>query len=107
MWVTARDCGDQLGLAGREALARVEAPDAFQQPLAAQHLVAAGDRSMIRSLLTGCQAFRTDRRGVAAMEYGLIAAFVAVAIIAGVTSLGSNLGGFFTTMAGHFAAGGG
>jgi pilus assembly protein Flp/PilA len=57
---------------------------------------------MTRSLLTRCLALRGDKRGVAAMEYGLIAAFVAVAIIAGLTALGTNLGTFFTTLAGRF-----
>jgi pilus assembly protein Flp/PilA len=57
---------------------------------------------MTRFLIDRCRAALVDRSGVAAMEYGLIAAFVAVAIIAGVTSLGSNLGSFFTTLAGKF-----
>ena len=34
------------GLAGGEALLRIEAPDAFEQALAAQHLVAAGDAAV-------------------------------------------------------------
>ncbi len=34
---------------------------------------------------------KTDRRGVTAMEYGLITAIMAVAIIAGVTSFGGNV----------------
>jgi pilus assembly protein Flp/PilA len=58
---------------------------------------------MTRSLLARCRAAFNDKRGVAAMEYGLIAAFVAVAIIAGLTALGTNLGTFFTTLAGRFA----
>ena len=39
---------------------------------------------------------KSDRRGVTAMEYGLIAALVAVAIIAAVTSLGTQLASTFT-----------
>jgi pilus assembly protein Flp/PilA len=59
---------------------------------------------MTRSLLTRCLALCNDKRGVAAMEYGLIAAFVAVALIAGLTTLGGNLSGFFTSLAGKFIA---
>jgi len=36
-------------------------------------------------------ALRTDKRGVTAMEYGLIAALVAVVIITTLTTLGTNL----------------
>lgn len=61
---------------------------------------------MTRSLTSRIAAFRADTRGVAAMEYGLIAAFIAVAIIAGLTAVGGNLGTFFTDLASKFAAGG-
>jgi pilus assembly protein Flp/PilA len=37
-----------------------------------------------------------DRKGATAIEYGLIAALIAVAIIGGVTSLGTNASGTFT-----------
>ncbi len=36
-------------------------------------------------------AIRFDKRGVTAMEYGLIAALVAVVIIASITAVGTNL----------------
>lgn len=36
-------------------------------------------------------ALRFDKRGVTAMEYGLIAALIAVAIIATVTTVGTSL----------------
>jgi pilus assembly protein Flp/PilA len=36
-------------------------------------------------------ALRFDRRGVTAMEYGLIAALIAVVIITAVTNIGTNL----------------
>jgi len=39
--------------------------------------------------------------GVTAIEYGLIAALIAVAIIAAVTSLGLDLGETFNEIAGH------
>ena len=40
-----------------------------------------------------------DRKGVTALEYGLIASLIAVAIIAGVTQLGTSLGTLFTGIA--------
>jgi pilus assembly protein Flp/PilA len=40
-------------------------------------------------------ALRFDKRGVTAMEYGLIAALVAVVIITAVTSIGTNLNAKF------------
>jgi pilus assembly protein Flp/PilA len=40
-----------------------------------------------------------DRKGATAIEYGLIAALIAVAIIGGVTSLGTNAQGTFTKVA--------
>jgi pilus assembly protein Flp/PilA len=36
-----------------------------------------------------------NRKGATAIEYGLIAALIAVAIIGGVTSLGTNASGTF------------
>lgn len=44
-------------------------------------------------------ALKSDRRGVTAMEYGLIAALVAVVIIGAVTTLGTKLTATFTTVA--------
>ncbi len=45
-------------------------------------------------------ALKTDRRAVTALEYGLIASLVAVAIVAGATTLGTSIGTAFTTIAG-------
>ena len=44
--------------------------------------------------------FLKDESGATAIEYGLIAALIAVAIIAGATAVGTNLGATFTTVAG-------
>ena len=41
-----------------------------------------------------------DETGVTAIEYGLIAALIAVVIIAAVTTLGTNLSTLFSTIAG-------
>ena len=44
--------------------------------------------------------FVSDESGVTAIEYGLIAALIAVIIIGAVTLVGSNLSTTFTTVAG-------
>ncbi len=44
--------------------------------------------------------FIKDDPGATAIEYGLIAALIAVAIIAAVTSVGTSLQATFTTVAG-------
>ncbi len=41
-----------------------------------------------------------DERGATAIEYGLIVALIAVAIIAALTTVGTNLSTLFTTVAG-------
>ena len=41
-----------------------------------------------------------DESGATAIEYGLIAALIAVAIITAATTVGTNLGSTFTTIGG-------
>lgn len=43
--------------------------------------------------------FLKSKSGATAIEYGLIASLIAVAIIAGATTLGSNIGETFNTVA--------
>ena len=43
---------------------------------------------------------KTDRRGVTALEYGLIAALIAGVIVTAVTLIGTNLTASFTAVAG-------
>ena len=43
--------------------------------------------------------FMKDESGATAIEYGLIAALISVAIIGGATALGTSVGGTFTTVA--------
>ena len=43
-------------------------------------------------------SFYKDESGATAIEYGLIAALIAVVIITGVTAVGTNLSGTFTTL---------
>ena len=45
------------------------------------------------------QSFARDERGATAIEYGLIAALIAVVIIAGASSLGKNVGTTFNKVA--------
>jgi pilus assembly protein Flp/PilA len=44
--------------------------------------------------------FLRDESGATAIEYGLIAALIAVVIITAVTAVGTNLQGTFNTVAG-------
>jgi pilus assembly protein Flp/PilA len=44
------------------------------------------------------QRFKADEDGATAIEYGLIAALIAVAIIAAVRTLGTSLSGTFTSV---------
>ncbi|MBI1398595.1 MAG: Flp family type IVb pilin [Hyphomonas sp.] len=47
--------------------------------------------------------FLKDESGATAIEYGLIAALIAVAIIGGVTALGTQTGNTFNTVADSIA----
>jgi pilus assembly protein Flp/PilA len=47
--------------------------------------------------------FIKDESGATAIEYGLIAALIAVVIIGAVTTLGTNLRGTFNNIAGNVA----
>jgi len=46
--------------------------------------------------------FAKDESGVTAIEYGLIATLIGVAIITGATALGSALNGMFQDLSGKF-----
>jgi pilus assembly protein Flp/PilA len=50
--------------------------------------------------------FLKDEEGVTAIEYGLIAALIAVVIIGAVATLGTNLSSKFSTVATHVSAAG-
>jgi pilus assembly protein Flp/PilA len=51
-------------------------------------------------LLQKVRQFLADERGANAIEYGLIATFIAVAIIGGVQLVGQDLEQLFTNLAG-------
>lgn len=44
------------------------------------------------------RAFWTDQTGATSIEYGLIAALIAIVIITGVTAIGTKLSTKFTTL---------
>jgi pilus assembly protein Flp/PilA len=49
------------------------------------------------------RTFPRDTRGATATEYGLILAFIAVALLAAATLLGQTLSDFFQSLANRFA----
>jgi pilus assembly protein Flp/PilA len=51
--------------------------------------------------IQAAKRFVRDEEGVTAIEYGLIAALIAVAIITAVTLVGTNLDDLFTKIAGE------
>ena len=42
---------------------------------------------------------RTDQRGATAIEYGLIAALIAIALMSGISALGGGAGGMWSDLA--------
>jgi pilus assembly protein Flp/PilA len=60
----------------------------------------------VSRLFTKLGVLQRDRKGVTALEYGLIAALIAVVIIASVSTLGKNLGATFTGISSHFSTAG-
>ena len=54
----------------------------------------------MKTLLHNLTRFYRDEEGVTAIEYGLIASLVAVAFIAGATTLGEKLRDVFSGIAG-------
>jgi pilus assembly protein Flp/PilA len=54
----------------------------------------------MQNILTHAKRFLRDEDGVTAIEYGLIAALIALIIIGSVTTLGTNLNKVFSDVAG-------
>lgn len=55
---------------------------------------------MMIKFISAVKKFASDENGVTAIEYGLIAALIAVGISVAVTTLASDLKATFTTIAG-------
>jgi pilus assembly protein Flp/PilA len=53
----------------------------------------------VKKLILGVQRFLKDEEGVTAIEYGLIAALIAVVIITAVQLVGTNLNQVFNRVA--------
>lgn len=53
---------------------------------------------MLSMIPRAFQELKADRRGVTALEYGLLAGLIAVVIIGAVTTLGSKLSTLFSTV---------
>lgn len=58
----------------------------------------------MQKLLNASRRFLHDEEGVTAIEYGLIAALIAVVIITAVTLTGTNLRAVFTAVAAALSA---
>ena len=54
---------------------------------------------MFDLIVTAINQLRTDKKGVTAIEYALIATFLAIAIIAAITALGTKISAQFGTIA--------
>ena len=67
--------------------------------------VFSGARALTRKVARWADLDSED--GVTAIEYGLIAALIAVAIIGAITAVGTNLSGTFTYVSGKLPQGGG
>ena len=50
------------------------------------------------------RSFVTDKKGVTALEYGLIASLIAAAVVTGVALVGTNAAAVFTGIAGRLVA---
>ncbi len=60
----------------------------------------------MKNLMNNVKRFVREEEGVTAIEYGLIAALIAVVIIASVTTVGTNLKGIFTFISGKLTTAG-
>lgn len=58
-------------------------------------------RHMFESIKTFVVALGRDKKGATAIEYGLIAALIAVAVIGAVTLVGNNLQDTFNAISGN------
>ncbi|GGY25195.1 Flp family type IVb pilin [Pseudoduganella albidiflava] len=57
----------------------------------------------MKALINAARQFAKDEEGITAIEYGLLAAVIAAAIIASFGTLATGVGTAFTTIAGRLA----
>lgn len=60
----------------------------------------------VNAIRTTFRRLRSDRRGATAIEYGLIAALIVLAMMAGLSQLGGGAGGMWTTLSNKVSAAG-
>ena len=58
----------------------------------------------MNNFIAAVKTFAADENGVTAIEYGLIASLIGVAIVASATALGGKLGSVFTYVTGQLKA---
>lgn len=58
----------------------------------------------MNKFIQGVKNFWNDEQGVTAIEYGLLAALIAVAIIVSAQALGGNIAGVFTAVSAAITA---
>ena len=56
----------------------------------------------MKRIKVAISGFARDERGATAIEYGLIAGFISLAIVAGATQIGTAVNGFFQSAAAGF-----
>jgi len=56
------------------------------------------------NVIARVRQLHADKRGIAALEYALLASFVALAIIAGAATFGNSVKTYFTTLGNNVAA---
>ena len=66
-----------------------------------ENLIMLSLMTKLHTRLTDLKTFYQDKSGATAIEYGLIAAGIAVAIIAAVFALGEDITGFFEDVSGE------
>ena len=99
----ARDAGSQ-GFAGRVAVAVSAA--GRERPHDCAGFFIYYRRSIMNRLVMSARNFLREEDGVTAIEYGLLAALVAVVISAGAAALGVNLNALFQAVANCLAPAG-
>jgi pilus assembly protein Flp/PilA len=52
----------------------------------------------VLAIRTNRRRLRTDKRGATAIEYGLLVALIAVAMMGGLSTLGGGVGGMWSTL---------
>jgi len=52
----------------------------------------------VTAIRTNLRRLRRDKRGATAIEYGLIAALIVIAMMGGLSSLGGGFGGMWTKL---------